>query len=250
LTVIHPLLEVCVDDPAGLAAAVDAGADRIELCSALALSGLTPSRGLMQLAAQQSRPSYAMIRPRAGDFRYAALDIDVMRKDIDAARDAGLAGVVLGANHRSGQLDEEGLRTLVDHAAGLGVTLHRAFDLVPNFEAALECAIALGFERVLTSGGARTATAGAERIADLVVQARGRIAIMAGAGLTANNVADLVGRTRVTEVHASCSTPVPELADEADTGERAKSLGFHPVVLRRADAQAVAAMAHVCRRGV
>jgi len=232
-----PLLEVCVDTPAGLAAAIASGADRIELCAALSLSGLTPSPGLMALAARQPRPVYAMIRPRAGDFVCAALDLDTMRGDIDAARAFGLAGVVLGASRPSGELDEDVLARLIEHATGLGLTLHRAFDLVPDFEAALESAVTLGFERVLTSGGERTAILGAERIKGLVAQARGRIAIMAGAGLNAGNVVELVRRTGVREVHASCGGPAP-----SDGTARARALGFIPADLRDTQAEAVVAM--------
>ena len=231
------LLEVCVDSPAGLLAAVGSGAGRIELCAALALSGLTPSPGLMALAARQACPSFAMIRPRPGDFVYSPADVDVMRGDIDAARGAGLAGVVLGASRPLGDLDEEVLSRLVEHAAGLGLTLHRAFDLVPDFEIALERAVALGFQRVLTSGGKPTAVLGAAQIADLVIQARGRIAIMAGSGLDAGNVAAFVRRTGVREVHASCGGPTP-----ASGGERAQALGFVSSHLRDTRAESVAAM--------
>ena len=90
-------LEICVDGADGLIAAVAGGADRIELCSALALGGLTPSPGLMTLAARAPVPVYAMIRPRAGDFVFSPAEIDQMRREIDAVREAGLAGVVLGA---------------------------------------------------------------------------------------------------------------------------------------------------------
>jgi copper homeostasis protein len=216
----RPLLEVCVDSPAGLEAAVAGGADRIELCSALALSGLTPSPGLMGLAAKAPLPVYAMIRPRPGDFVYGLLELDAMRRDIDAVRSAGLAGVVLAASRASGVLDEDVLATLIDHAAGLGATLHRAFDLAPDLGEALEIAVRLGFERVLTSGGARAAPEGAAQIGDLVVQAKGRIGIMAGAGLNAGNVTEIVRSTGVQEVHASCSQPVSkdETAKAADLG--------------------------------
>ncbi|MDE1149570.1 MAG: copper homeostasis protein CutC [Azospirillaceae bacterium] len=206
-------LEVCVDSPAGVAAAIKGGADRLELCSALALGGLTPSRGLMALAASCPRPSYAMIRPRAGDFVYGRSDLDVMGDDIDTVRALGLSGVVLGASLPNGELDVAALSILVDRADGLGKTLHRAIDLTPDPIEALEAAIELGFERVLTSGGARTAVEGMETIADLVDQAQGRISIMAGSGVNADNAVDLIQRTGVTEVHASCGM-APAVVDE------------------------------------
>src|ERR1700712_3833517 len=140
------LLEVCVDDAEGLAAAIAGGADRIELCSALAVGGLTPSAGLMVLASDYSISTYAMIRPRAGSFRYTAREIDVMKVDIDAARHAEIAGVVLGASLDDGRLDADTLGILVEHSEGLGMTLHRAFDLVPDMTPAIDLAISLGFE--------------------------------------------------------------------------------------------------------
>jgi copper homeostasis protein len=204
---VRPKLEVCVDTAAGLCAAVAAGADRIELCSALALSGLTPSQGLMKLAKSLDCTVYVMIRPRAGDFVYDAQELDLMRRDIDAVWGAGLDGVVLGASLANGALDEAALAVLLDQSDGLGTTLHRAFDVTPDQAAALETAIDMGFERVLTSGGAASAPAGADRIAERVRQAAGRITIMAGSGVTAANAPDLVRRTGVREVHASCSAP-------------------------------------------
>jgi len=227
-------LEVCVDGPAGLTAAVAGGADRIELCGALSVSGLTPTLGFMRLAATCATPSYAMIRPHPGDFRFTPAEVDLMYADIDAVREAGLAGVVLGASRADGSLDETVLARLVAHAAGLGlgVTLHRAFDLVPDFPAALETAIGLRFERVLTSGGATTALKGLDTLRALVAQAGERISIMAGGGVTPANVHMLVDAAGVHEVHGSFSrkwrpTGGPDrlnalgfgLAEQAETDE-------------------------------
>ncbi len=125
-------LEVCVDDAAGLDAAIAGGADRIELCSALTLGGLTPSAGLMAIAAGAAVPVYAMIRPRGGDFVFSSRELDQMRAEIDAVRSAGLAGVVLGASRPDGMLDGSMLQALAEHAKGLGLSLHRAFDCVPD----------------------------------------------------------------------------------------------------------------------
>ncbi|MET3664982.1 copper homeostasis protein CutC [Caulobacter sp. 1776] len=243
MTADRILLEVCVDTPAGLAAAIAGGADRIELCAALALQGLTPAPGLMAIAAAAPIPIYPMIRPRNGDFCYDAGDLDAMRRDIDAVRAYGLAGVVIGANRPDGELDLEALETLVAHSQGLGMSLHRAFDLVPDQAAALEVAIELGFERVLTSGGALTAQAGAERIAALVEQAAGRIGILAGAGVKPGNVADLVRRTGVREVHGSFSGPIPG----ADPASKVGAMGFAPPELRDTDQVAVAEAVRILR---
>ena len=238
------LLEVCVDTPKGLAAAIKGGAGRIELCAALALQGLTPAPGLIAIAAEASIPIYPMIRPRNGDFVYDAGDLEAILRDIDAVRDAGLAGVVIGANRPTGELDVDVLSMLVAHAEGLGVTLHRAFDLTPDPFAALETAIDLGFERILTSGCALTAEAGAETIARLVAQADGRIAILAGGGVKPANVAELVARTGVTEVHGSCSGPATEGLGQGHE-DRAHRLGFVQDGLRDTDEATVAAMVKV-----
>lgn len=243
MTTDRILLEVCVDTPAGLAAAIAGGADRIELCAALALQGLTPAPGLLAIAAQAPIPIYPMIRPRNGDFCYDAGDLDAIRRDIDAARACGLAGVVIGANLPDGQLDLPALERLVAHAHGLGLTLHRSFDLVPDQAVALEAAVALGFERILTSGGALTAEAGAEQIAALVEQAAGRIGILAGAGVRPGNVADLVRRTGVREVHGSFGGPVPG----ADPDSKLGRMGFVPSQLRDTDEATVAQAVRILR---
>lgn len=207
-------LEICVDSPAGLEAAVKGGADRIELCSALDLGGLTPTPGLIALAAQMPVPSYAMIRPRGGNFHFSVLDEQVMLAEIDAVRDAGLAGIVIGAALPDHSLDLPLLGRLKARAGPLAVTLHRVFDLVPDKDEALEQAIDLGFERILTSGGALKAVAGAELLRHLVARAKGRISIMPGSGVTPDNAADLLRLTGAHEIHASCREVVATKNDK------------------------------------
>ncbi|MBP1887246.1 copper homeostasis protein CutC [Sinorhizobium mexicanum] len=230
------LLEVCVDDPDGLRAAIDGGADRIELCSALALGGLTPSPGLMALAGPPPVPVYAMIRPRAGDFVYRPTDLDAMRRDIDAARHAGLAGVVLGASLADGRLDAQMLRKLTGHAAGLGLTLHRAFDLVPDFAEAMAIAEDLGFERILTSGGAKSAPEAVDGLARLIELAARRISVMPGSGITVDTIDALLPGLAVTEIHSSCSVREPA------QDPRLVEMGFVAGERRRTDAATVRAM--------
>lgn len=237
------LLEVCVDTPAGLAAAIAGGADRIELCAALALQGLTPAPGLMAQAASAPIPIYPMIRPRNGDFCYDQRDVDAIKRDIDAVRAYGLAGVVIGANRPDGALDLPVLQALVAHAQGLGMSLHRSFDLVPDQSEALEIAVELGFERVLTSGGALTAEAGAEQIAALVDQAAGRIGVLAGAGVRPGNIAELVRRTGVREVHGSFGGAI----SGAEPGSKLGAMGFVPPELRDTDQAAVAEAVRILR---
>jgi copper homeostasis protein len=203
------LLEVCVDTLRGAEAAVRGGADRIELCSSLSEGGLTPSAGLMRAAAALPVPVYAMIRPRAGLFHFAPADEGVMLADIVAARAAGLAGVVLGVQAPDGTLDVEMLARLSEAAGPLGRTLHRVIDVVPDPLRALDQAIALGFERVLTSGAEPFAPDGVDLIARMVQRAAGRLSVMPGCGLAPDNVAAVVAATGAQEVHAACSRPVP-----------------------------------------
>ena len=204
------LLEVCVDSAEGLHSAIEGGADRIELCSALDLGGLTPSQALMAIASKAPIPVYAMIRPHAGSFCFSADDESLMAADIGNARNAGLAGVVLGASLPDGSLDVTLLERLVAEAKGLGTTLHRAFDLVPDAETALEQAIALGFERILTSGLSQTAEEGLDNLRQLAGKAGKRIGIMPGSGVSADNVGRIIEATGATEVHASCRVSVEE----------------------------------------
>jgi copper homeostasis protein len=228
------LLEVCVDSIDGVGAAVRGGADRIELCAALEVGGLTPSLGLMRAAADCGVPVFAMIRPRAGGFVYRPDDIAVMCADIAAARAAGMAGVVLGASLPDGRLDEGVLSALLAEAGGMGRTLHRCFDLVPDRSRALEQAVALGFDRVLTSGGAETADQGVAVLAALMEQTAGRIQIMPGAGISAQT-AHLLHGLPLREVHASCSMPVAEAAAVV-------AFGFGPAQARRTSEDRVRAL--------
>lgn len=204
-------LEVCVDNVQGLAAAIDGGADRIELCSALEIGGLTPTAGLLRAAADSPVPVVAMIRPRGGDFCFDEADIALMLGEIDAVAAAGLQGVVLGASLPEGRLDQRTLERLVRRALDhdLSFTLHRAIDLCPDLAQATSLAVDMGFERILTSGGARSAPDGLAGLQRCFDAAAGRIAIMPGAGISAGNVHLLRARLPLTDVHASCSEPLP-----------------------------------------
>lgn len=216
-------LEICVDTIEGAHAAAAGGADRVELCAALSEGGLTPSNGLMRAAAELPIPAYAMIRPRSGLFGFSQAEEQVMHADIAGAKSAGLAGVVLGAQAGDGRLETAMLARLIATADGMGTTLHRVIDVVPDPLEALEQAISLGFDRVLTSGAAPEAPNGTEMVARMVEIANGRISVMAGCGLTAENVAGFIAETRVPEVHAACAVPVEaerEFSDFAPAGGR------------------------------
>jgi copper homeostasis protein len=183
-----------------------------------------------------------MIRPRPGDFIFGQADLDVMLAEIDIIREAGLAGVVLGASRPGGALDDSVLRQLTTHAAGLGTTLHRAVDLVSDFDIAVDLAADLGFERILTSGGGRHAVEGMDTIAAMISRAGGRVAIMAGSGVRPANVGVLLDRLKLKQVHASCSGPA-RTADAA-----AVRLGFADPAGRETSAEIVAELKRALRR--
>ncbi|TYC65864.1 copper homeostasis protein CutC [Stappia sp. BW2] len=198
-------LEVCVDTLEGAWTAAENGADRIELCAALSEGGLTPSHGFMVAAAKLPVPVYAMIRPRSGDFLYSDLEKTVMLRDMEAAEQAGLAGIVIGAVDNQRHLDRDFL-TVALKGTGLPATLHRAVDTVQDYLKAIEDAIELGFERVLTSGQAPKAEEGLLLLEQAVRLADDRISVMAGSGITAANANRILKTSGVSELHASCSS--------------------------------------------
>lgn len=201
-------LEVCVDTIEGVLAAKAGGAARVELCAALSEGGLTPSGGLMRAASHAGIPCYAMIRPRSGLFHFSADEERIMQSDIALARDCGMAGIVLGAQNPDATLDIDMLRRLRQVAPSMGATLHRVIDVVPDPLSALDKAIALGFDRVLTSGAQPEAPLGQDLIREMVLRARGRLSIMPGCGVEPENVRSLVEFTGVCEVHAACQVLV------------------------------------------
>lgn len=204
------ILEICVDDAAGVDAAVAGGADRIELCSALELGGLTPSAALLDHALRAGCPIHTMIRPRAGGFVYGEDDLTLMVEEIDAAVARGAAGVVVGALRPDGELDRVALGRFRDAARDATIVLHRAIDLVPDPVVAVSEAIALGYDKILSSGGASSAVEGMVTLAAMVAAAGERLSIIAGAGVRPDNVARIIAGTGVREVHGSASSPGPD----------------------------------------
>ncbi|KAA9354041.1 copper homeostasis protein CutC [Larkinella humicola] len=192
-------IEICAFSLESCLIAQANGATRIELCGGAGEGGTTPSYGLIELARQQVTIAlYVMIRPRGGDFLYNDTELAVMRRDIEAAKQAGADGVVLGLLKADGTVDEEKTAELIQVAHPLAVTFHRAFDLTRDPEEALEAVIRTGAKRILTSGQQASAEAGIPLLRQLVQQADDRIEIMAGAGVTATNAAQLAA----TGVHA------------------------------------------------
>ena len=198
------VLEIASNSVASALAAQQGGADRIELFDNLAEGGTTPSHGSIAVARQRlSIPLFVLIRARPGDFLYDALETEIMLRDIAQCRALGCDGVVIGALDADGGIDVALCRELVQAAGPMQVTFHRAFDAARDLPQALEQVIALGCQRVLSSGGQRSAEAGADTLATLVAQADGRISVMAGAGVSAGNIAAIAARSGCHGLQAS-----------------------------------------------
>ena len=197
------LLEVCVDSLASLGAAIAGGADRLEVCARLDVGGLTPTDALLAAALASGVRSFAMIRPRAGDFVHTPTEIETMRVDLVRLKALGAHGFVLGLLDEQAEVAVTPVREFVALASPLPVTFHRAFDHVADRKRALEALITSGVTRILTSGGAADAFTGRHELRALVEQARNRITILPGGGVRAHNAAEIMRATGVTELHSS-----------------------------------------------
>ena len=196
-------LEVCVEKLETALVADKFGADRIELCSALDLGGLTPSHGLIESCIEQcSLDIFVMIRPKPGNFIYNDNEISIMKKDIEFAAKSGADGVVFGCLTDVNELNIKQNKELLDLAKSLnlGVTFHRAFDFIYNKEIALSQLINMGFDRILTSGGEKTALEGIKNIKRFVKLSRNSIEIMAGSGVNPANALPL-SNTGINALH-------------------------------------------------
>jgi copper homeostasis protein len=202
---VNILVEAAVESLDDAFAAVDGGADRLELCANLADGGTTPSEDLIaDVVEQVDVPVFVMIRPRGGSFVYSTTELEQMRRSIDRARDLGVDGYVFGVLNSSNRIDTIRTQSLMDVAGDLPVTFHRAFDRVHDRVDALDTLLDLGIARVLTSGGAPTAPQGLASLRELVEAAGDDIVILAGGGVRFQNVLELVDETGVQEVHARC----------------------------------------------
>ena len=199
-----PLIEACVDSYASCRAAYRGGADRLELCAHLVIGGTTPSTALFRQV-QRDIPvkTNILIRPRFGDFLYSKEELEQMCEEIRTYRELGANGVVIGALTPDGDLDLDAMRRLMNCAGNMDVTLHRAFDVCRDPKEALEQAVSLGMNTILTSGQQNSAVKGAELLAELQRQAAGRIRIQAGGGICADAIRELYPKTGVTAYHMS-----------------------------------------------
>ena len=196
------LVEACVDSVEAACQADVEGAGRLEVCRNLDEGGITPDTGMLaQVREMVALPLHVMIRPRGGNFLYSTDETAQMLREIEAAREAGANGVVLGVLARDGQVEFEALHRLVDAARPLSVTFHRAFDQARDPGEALDVLVELGVDRVLTSGHSPTAALGIPVISEMVTESAGRVIVMAGGGIRENNAQRIVEETGVTEIH-------------------------------------------------
>lgn len=216
-------VEICANSVLSVRNAREGGADRVELCAALPLGGVTPSYG--EIAAARDVKGIALnvlVRPRSGDFLYTESEIDVMLRDIELCQRLGVDGVVVGALRPNGDIDSATMQRLMEASKGLSVTFHRAFDMCRNPLEALEEVAALGCHRILTSGLAPNAVAGIPTLSQLVARAAGRLIVMPGGGIGANNILKLAKETGAMEFHLSASSP---LASQMEYRNPAISMG-------------------------
>lgn len=198
------ILECCVDNVESAINAANGGASRLELCSNLIIGGTTPDVALVQeIRKHTDIPIHALIRPRFGDFCYSEYEMEIMKSQIRALKEAGVEGVVIGVLDEEGNLDVPKMKELLQEASGLSVTLHRAFDMCRDPYQALAEAVELGINTILTSGQKQSAWEGRQLLAELIEKADGRIDIMAGAGIGASVIEKLIPVTKGTSYHMS-----------------------------------------------
>jgi len=206
------LFEICIDNVAGVVAAIDAGAARVELCASLIEGGITPSIGMVKQAvavAGGRLKVHVIIRPRGGDFLFNADEFATMLHDIDAMKAAGASGVVIGMLNADGTIDEAGCAELIAASRPLSVTFHRAFDVSRDAFSSLETLIRLGVDRVLTSGQEPGVVEGAPLIRQLIERADGRLIVMPGGDITARNAARIARDTGAREFHFAAFATEP-----------------------------------------
>lgn len=198
------ILEIAANNYASALAAMQGGAHRVELCDNLSEGGTTPSSGTLQeCVASLAIPCYPIIRPRGGNFCYTAAEIKIMQYDVESFKDAGAVGIVIGCLTTAGEIDMAINKKLIACAGTMDISFHRAFDRTINATESLKKIIDLGCSRVLTSGQQKDAYVGMYAIQQLMTIAKNQISLMPGAGITPNNIKEIISATQCTEIHAS-----------------------------------------------
>lgn len=196
-------LEICANSIESALNAQNGGADRVELCIELSVGGLTPSKGMIQLARELlDIPLYVLIRPHARDFQYSVMDLEIMKEDIAYCAEVGCNGVVVGVLTQDRKIDQLKTMVLMEAAGFMDMTFHRAFDQVPNHFEAMDTLRELGIQRVLTSGGIGNATDNIEVLGELIEEANDDIIIMPGGGIRTENLPTLL-EIGASEYHSS-----------------------------------------------
>lgn len=240
------ILEVCVDSTASALAARAGGADRLELCADLAIGGTTPSLALVrQVKAETGLPVRALLRPRMGDFCYDEWELAQMEALAADLVRAGADGIVTGVLTPDGDLDLPAMERICDAARRaadgrpVGLALHRAFDVCRDAAACLEAACRLGLDTILTSGQAADAVAGRALLAQIQQQAAGRIEILAGSGVNAENIPLLARETGILSYHLSGKRTIPSRMQFRREGVPMGLPGFEEFALWQTDPDAV-----------
>ncbi len=202
--------EICANSVASCLEAQQAGADRVELCAGIPEGGTTPPYGDMITARKYLTTTklHIIIRPRSGDFLYSPLEMEIMLRDIEQAKELGMDGVVFGCLTEDGEVDMQKMKVLMEASKGLSVTFHRAFDVCRNPKKALEDIISLGCNRILTSGQEAKAELGIPLLKELQEQAKGRIILLAGCGVNEENIQKIAEGTSIQEFHFSARKTV------------------------------------------
>lgn len=205
--------EICTNNVESCIAAQEGGADRVELCAGIPEGGTTPSYGEIKLSRRvlTTTKLHVIIRPRGGDFLYTPLEIEHIEEDIKICKELGADGVVIGCLTPDGEVDMEANRRLIEIARPMSVSFHRAFDRTADPFKALEDIIKLGCERILTSGQQPKAIDGVNLLAELHKKAAGRIILLAGSGVTEDNIRQIYEATGITEYHFSARISKPSL---------------------------------------
>ncbi len=201
------IVEICASSVQSAINAEKAGANRIELCDNLYEGGTTPSYGSLILIRELLKIDInVLIRPRGGDFLYNDFEIEIMKKDIQLAKEIGVNGIVAGILTINGEVDKKKMVEMVELAFPMPVTFHRAFDYTQDPSRALHDIIEIGCSRILTSGQKNQAIEGKELIRDLIEESDNNIIIMPGSGINFNNIEELATFTNAEEFHFSAKS--------------------------------------------
>ena len=202
-------IEICVDSVESCINAERGGADRLELCGNMFEGGTTPSYGVLQLAREMvSKPIYAMVRPRGGDFCYNDIEFEIMKREIKLMKELKIDGIVFGILTKEGKVDKERCSKLLDLWGTNKATFHRAIDVSSNLNEACEDIISLGFEKILTSGGEANVMSGIIKLKELVEKYNDKIIIMPGSGINERNIEYINDTIKANEYHMTANKTV------------------------------------------